>query len=414
MHPDPSPVRVPHPVGLVERLHVGHAERAVRFEAGQVVGMDQREPERGIVHEPAERIAEDTFDLWAQERDVRARARRAAVRLIDVRHGGDRLDHAAVAAFRVTQPLLGLLASRDVDHESLEVRDRAVVAGHRRRRVVDPDPVAVGVAHPVLLIERDAGAPRLEGGGVHHLAIVGMHQVEPELGVQQEALVRVAEERLDLGTDERHPHRPLGLHIDVGDGGDPLEDAAVAGVRRAQAILLPAPTDRRAQQRGGRPEPVQIGEGPVAIAFAVVEADRAPPLAVNGDREVRDGHDVLRAERGLLRLRERRHGADDGLSGTHALDPAVMVRLPGEAVQGRVEQERTDAGRAPLRGERDADFALDRGVLDQVDPGDAGRQPEALEHLVRGIAPVGGEQQPLGRERRPPPAPRPGAGARHP
>ncbi len=226
-----------------------------------------------------------------------------------------------------------------------------------------------------------------------------MHEVEPVLGVQQEAFVRVAEERLDLGTDERHPHRALGLHVDVGDGGDPLEDAAVARVRRAQAILLPAPTDRGAEQRGRGPEPVQIREGPLSVALAVVEADATPPFAVDGHREVGDGHDVLRAERRLLRLGERRHGADDGLPGPHALDPAVMVRLPGEAVQRRVEQERPDAGRAPLRGERDADLALDRGVLDQMDPGDAGREAEALEHLVRGVAPVGGEQQPLGRER---------------
>ncbi len=75
------------------------------------------------------------------------------------------------------------LRAGDLDEEPLEVRAHLAVGRLQRRRgVVHPDPAPVGVAHPVLLVERRPGRAGDARGGVDAFLVVGVHQVEPGSG----------------------------------------------------------------------------------------------------------------------------------------------------------------------------------------------------------------------------------------
>ena len=399
LHPDPVTVGVAHPVFLGHLVEIRDAEVPRRAHRREIVGVHDLEPEAVVLHEALGGVAEDLFHLRADEGHLRVQVI-ARDRLVDVGDRGQGLDHRPIPVLRHRARGLCLDACGDVDEEPLEVpRVGAVLARHRRRRVVHPDPVAVGVAHPILLVERVAGGAGVPRGLVDARLIVGMHEVEPGVGIGQELVGRVAEQRLDLGTEERHAH-PLGTgDVDVGHGGDPLDDAAVARLGVAQTLLLAPPCDRRAQQRGRGTDAVEVREAPRPRAVTVLEAETPPPFAVDRDRVVGEGLDPLQRELRLLVRREGRDVADDRLARGHGVDPALELGGPGRAAQAGVIVHRGDPGRAPFRffgGEgRPARVAV---RADDGRAGDAGGDPEAGEHLVDRLAPIGRDQHPFGGE----------------
>ena len=351
LHPDPMAVRMAHPIDLVERVEVVDAESLARAERREVVGMDHLEPDPRVGDEAIGRIAQHVLDLRAHERHRGAHPGPALRGLVDVGHRGDRFHHAPVPMLGLPEQAFRFLPGRHVDHEALEVRDRSTLTRHGRRGVMDPDPVTVDVPHPVFLVE---GQPLMTGRGrrrLHPPAVLRMDQVEPEVGVGEEPLGRIAEERFDLGADERHP-RAGGLHhVDVRHRRDPLNHAAVARLGREEPFLLTTTRDRGAEQRGGRPEPFEVGHRPIANTVAIIEADAPPPDPVHRDREVSEGDDRLAPQGRALLFGEGLDRADDRLPGAHPLDPAGVVRLPHQAVHDGVASVGVGAWRAPLRCE---------------------------------------------------------------
>ncbi len=205
------------------------------------------------------------------------------------------------------QEALALLACvralADVDEESLDVERPAVVVAHGDGLVSDPDDAPVAREHPVL------GAQRRRGGGSlgdlvgHPVAVLGVDELEEEVGLGEPFAGRVAEQRRDLRTDVERL-AALAERVDVRDGGEVVGQGAVLGLDLAPpGVDPPRLADIRGDQdRSGRlavlvPEG-RDGErdGDLLAALAPVRRRRdvEPLRRVDGHEGGRD--DVLSAE----------------------------------------------------------------------------------------------------------------------
>ena len=206
----------------------------------------------------------EVVEVEEEHRDARPAPAPAGERPLDVvaeedpvREPGQRVVEGVVEELRL-EPL----AVRRVDEEALRdgpARERLL--GHRERLVADPDLRAVAGDHPVLGPERPAGRPVLEVGRDGGLAIVGVDQARPELGVGDELLGSVAEDPLDLRAHVGQPatvrHAGVG-HVDVHGGGDVLDEHPVARAGLGQLELRPL--ERLLGPPGPSGEPPAIAE----------------------------------------------------------------------------------------------------------------------------------------------------------
>ena len=92
-----------------------------------------------------------------------------------------------------------------------------------------------------------------------------------------------------------------------------VEDGAQLLLVLAQNGLGALALERGGDQAGGRPQRVELGRAPAPLGHAVVEADEAPPLAVDEDRDGRDRDDPLRVEHDPLVGEEVAHLAGEQL-----------------------------------------------------------------------------------------------------
>ena len=92
-----------------------------------------------------------------------------------------------------------------------------------------------------------------------------------------------------------------------------VEDGAQLLLVLAQHGLGALAADRGSEQARRRPQRVELGRAPGALRHAVVEADEAPPVAVDEDRHRRDREDVLRVEDLALAVGEVAHLAGEEL-----------------------------------------------------------------------------------------------------
>ena len=267
------------------------------------------------------------------------------------------LDHRAERELRLPEALLGIVARAHIGQEPEEVVQLPVLVQHRRRGVVHPHPPTVRVTHPILVLER------LEVGVVEGVdlaesgEVVGMHDLEPQVGPLQEPFGLIPQDALDLRAHEAHHRHAVGADvIGVGHRRDPLdhrpepclglteprlgldafghadEEALpvqdLAGVAQDRANLVPDPGPRSVR----RSHPVRLVEGgatresgPVRDLHsgAVVGVDVSPPpLAI--------------AERDLGRVPEQvvELGADEGQTPTlrivrlHVRDGRVLLHEP--------------------------------------------------------------------------------------
>ncbi len=134
--------------------------------------------------------------------------------------------HRGLLCGGALQVLLGGLALGDVVEDAVPDR-RAGFIGLEDRLVEDPDGATVAGEHPVVdrwrvaIADRPARLLRQRP-----LAVLGMQQLRPELGVRQPLLRRVAEDVLDLGADVA-PATVLAQLRRVDDRGKALDQATV-------------------------------------------------------------------------------------------------------------------------------------------------------------------------------------------
>ena len=158
----------------------------------------------------------------------------------------------------------------------------------------------------------------------------------------------------------------------------------------AQHGLGELAADGGREQARRRPQRVQLCSAPGSLCRAVVEADEAPPRAVDEDRHGRDREDVLSVEHGPLLRGEVAHLAREELV------PLPDPREPGEPdlVEAHVLHQRVvELRRGPVRDPletlaRDSLAVGPETALEQVGPARLGRDPEPLEQVVRRVLPA--------------------------
>jgi hypothetical protein len=97
---------------------------------------------------------------------------------------------------------LRLLQLGDVDVGALPDLRRAVIVPVERGLLANPDGPAVARDHPVLDTEWGPGRVRAGRVVVRFVDVVGVDDAIPEVGVAEPLLRPVAEQALDLRTDE--------------------------------------------------------------------------------------------------------------------------------------------------------------------------------------------------------------------
>ena len=144
-----------------------------------------------------------------------------------------RVHDAAVALLALRQRRLGDPRGGDVGDDPLRQVRRADLVADHRVALPHPHDAAVGGDHAVLAVERLLLAEGVARLGDHAVAVVGVDVLLPHAGVAEPALGGEAEQLLDLRRDVAEGAQlvPVG---DVGDGGDRLDQRAVAGLRLLQ------------------------------------------------------------------------------------------------------------------------------------------------------------------------------------
>ena len=229
-----------------------------------------------------------------------------------------------------------------------------------------------------------------------------LHVREP-LGRQE--LVEVAADQVALGDADQVAAGRIDVDVAAVVVGD--EDRVERGVEdRAQLLLVLAQNrlgaladDRRRHEARSRTERVQLGGAPLALRDAVVEADEAPPAAVDVDRDGGDRADALRLEDRALALREVADVAgEDLVPERDRLEPGEPDLLVAHVLRPLVLELRRDPVRDPLEALAREELAVGAlVVLEQVRAARAGGDAEALEQPVRTVAPVGRCDEQLGR-----------------
>jgi hypothetical protein len=205
----------------------------VRGERGlAVVGVEQLHPDVRLVEPLRLRVPERRLD-------VRAHVHRAPVVVPShaVEDGGQVVDERPVLRLGATQCELDVLRARDVGDDAVPEPDRAIGAPEGDGRVTDPHRLAVRAHHAVLALERGpelASRPPLIAD---ERTVVGVGLPDPELGVGQVGLERVAEQLLHLRA-EVEGGGPLVVGVDVDHDGNALDQVAVQGLAPGRDPLI--------------------------------------------------------------------------------------------------------------------------------------------------------------------------------
>ncbi len=272
----------------------------------------------------------------------------------------------------VPQLLLGVLALRDVHHESLP--DAFTVGSlEERGLVMDPSPPAVGGQEAVLERERHAFDVRPLVVPHHARTIVGMHVIDPEVRGPPPVRHGIAEDRLHLRADVEVFRVAFG-RLDVHDRGDVLHKRAIALVRLDRLLVDQPSLEGGSQHGGGGPECGELVAAPISHPDAVVEPDRAPPFASDEHGELRQRDDAVQLERRSFSFREVGDRAQHGLTACEDLRPPAEARLlPRGGPEVDVVHDPRDPGSRPLGdpGRREPPLLVD-DVLGDVRPRDAG------------------------------------------
>ncbi len=171
-----------------------------------------------------------------------------------------RCEHAELqVVVRLTEPLLQVLLRRDVEHDALPRRGVARLVADQPRLVPYPHDPAVARDQSVLLDPRFARLVVQVMGRELDLAIVGMQQLGPDVRLVQPLLSRVAEQGLHLRADEQRAPLVVRVHL-VDDGGNLLDEHAVASLRGAEAVLGALAVGQVLDQ------PLPVHGGAVAVA----------------------------------------------------------------------------------------------------------------------------------------------------
>ncbi len=178
-----------------------------------------------------------------------------------------------------------------------------------------------------------------------------------------------------------------------------VEDRAQLLLVLAQHRLRALAADGGREEARRRAQRIQLGGAPGPLGLAVVEADEAPPVAVDEDRHRRDRENVLCGEDSAFAGGEVANLAGEEL---------VPLLNPGEAsepdlveahvLHQRVVDLRRDAVGNPLEPlARDPLAVCAHAAFEEVGATGFGGDPERLEQLIRCIPPVRLGDQPARR-----------------
>ena len=198
MDPDDASVTGDDAVLALERFPALVHRRKAGENAVAIFGMQDAREEVGVGHPLLRRVPDQVGDLRA---DVDGALR---VQLLDVAGQGELLDQSAVAPLGLAQPLLRLLALRDVPADADDARclptfDFEDVSGGRA-----PSCLAVGENEPVLELEPACILGGQKERTTHVFSIVGVHVIE-------EGLERASETRRHMIRGQLDVARPANL-----------------------------------------------------------------------------------------------------------------------------------------------------------------------------------------------------------
>ncbi len=178
-----------------------------------------------------------------------------------------------------------------------------------------------------------------------------------------------------------------------------MADGLQDRVAPAEVVLDPLPADPRRDEPGRRPERVGLRRAPIALVLAVLEADEAPPPAVDEDGYGDNRERVDELQRLALVGGQLAHVAAQRLAAREQARPASEVRCRPEVPQTRVVDHRHVAGRPGGAEERERLVASPVDVLEDVGAAGTGRLAERphqvahrvveqrlLEEVLRGVA----------------------------
>ena len=250
-------------------------------DARGVLGVDVLRPEVDLARRPfLRRVAEYLPNLRTH---VEGAGQRAVGRLA-IHDRGQVLDGRALDELARPQLLLGLLACRHVEQQTLPGSLLARVRLQEGRFFLDPHVGTVCAPEAVLDRVRPMGATRLDVQGEDAFAIVGVEPVGPEVVRPGPFVDRVPQDPLHLRTEEElRGILVVGLAVD--DRGDVLDQRLEALARQLELLFGLAPlgdVDHHALPRDGR---------------AVDPADQLRLVVEPHDAAVRGAHPVLAAVR---------------------------------------------------------------------------------------------------------------------
>ena len=128
----------------------------------------------------------------------------------------------------------------DVELDAQPVLRAAVVVADQRRDVAEPDHPAVVRDQPVLAAPGAAGLVVQVVGGQDLLAVVGMQELHPDVGLAEPLVTRVPQGGLDVRADVHRPAVVVGGDL-VDDRGEVLDEGAVPSLVGVLEALRPRP-----------------------------------------------------------------------------------------------------------------------------------------------------------------------------
>ena len=172
-------------------------------------------------------------------------------------------------------------------------------------------------------------------------------------------------------------------------GGDQLAGAVADGLEdripAAKVTLGAVSADPGGDKAGGGAQGVGLGRAPVALAFAVLEADEAPPGAVDEDRHGHDRERVDQLECLALVVGKVAHVAADGLARGKEFCPACKVRSRPEVAEPRVVDIRDLSGRPAGATDRQRNAAVAGHVLEHERPTRGRRLAQHAHQVHHGV-----------------------------
>ena len=198
----------------------------------EVLGMDMRAPEIGMLQVFLRAVAEQPLDVLADES-----GRVVVLRLKAVDHRRRGLQQGVEPPACRVLALLGRLARADVAPRADHLERRAALVANEVLLVIDPAIGAILAAEAIFerLLTRIEQIGHL---GVDALDVIGMDVLVPEPGIAEIFFRRVAEQHPNIVADEGRGEIVAGLEA-VDDGGRGGEQARGACLRRRVRFGVP-------------------------------------------------------------------------------------------------------------------------------------------------------------------------------